>query len=174
MNRVILVGRITKDPEVRYTSSDVAVCQFTLAVNRKYQSAGGERQADFISCVAWRNSAELLGKYVKKGAQIGVEGQIQVRNYEDNGGVKRYVTEVICDSITFLESKGSREGGSYSGYSDIEQYNIPQQRKSQSQDSFNPFGDFNTPQRKPQTQDSEDPFKDISNNYDLSNDDLPF
>jgi len=155
MNRVILVGRITKDPEIRYTSSNVPVCQFTLAVNRKYQNASGERQADFINCVAWRNSAELLGKYVKKGAQLGVEGQIQVRTYEDNGGVKRYATEVICDSITFLESKSSREGSSYSGYSDIEQYDIPRQKSSQSQEA-------------------KDPFEDISNNYDVSNDDLPF
>ena len=152
MNRVILVGRITKDPEIRYTSNDIPVCQFTLAVNRRYQS-NGERQADFINCVAWRSSAELLGKYVKKGAQIGVEGQIQVRSYEDNGGVKRYATEVICESITFLESRSSRENSGYSGYNDIEQYNIPEQRKSPSQDS-------------------RDPFEDISN--DLSNDDLPF
>ena len=134
MNRVILVGRITKDPEIRYTSNDIPVCQFTLAVNRRYQS-NGERQADFINCVAWRGSAELLGKYVKKGAQIGVEGQIQVRSYEDNGGVKRYATEVICESITFLESRSSRENSGYSGYNDIEQYNIPEQRKSPSQDS---------------------------------------
>ena len=154
MNRVILVGRITKDPEIRYTSSDIPVCQFTLAVNRRYQS-NGEKQADFINCVAWRSSAELLGKYVKKGAQIGVEGQIQVRSYEDNGGVKRYVTEVVCDSITFLESRSSRENSSYSGYNDIEQYNIPQERKQQ-------------------TQETKDPFEDISSNYDLSNDDLPF
>ena len=154
MNRVILVGRITKDPEIRYTSSDIPVCQFTLAVNRRYQS-NGEKQADFINCVAWRSSAELLGKYVKKGAQIGIEGQIQVRSYEDNGGVKRYVTEVVCDSITFLESKGSRENSGYSGYNDIEQYNIPQERKAQSQEA-------------------KDPFEDISSNYDLSNDDLPF
>lgn len=154
MNRVILVGRITKDPEIRYTSSDIPVCQFTLAVNRRYQT-NGEKQADFINCVAWRSSAELLGKYVKKGAQIGIEGQIQVRSYEDNGGVKRYVTEVVCDSITFLESKGSRENSGYSGYNDIEQYNIPQERKAQSQEA-------------------KDPFEDISSNYDLSNDDLPF
>lgn len=149
MNRVILVGRITKDPEVRYTSSNIPVCQFALAVNRKYQS-GGERQADFINCVAWRNSAELLGRYVKKGAQIGVEGQIQTRNYEDAGGVKRYVTEVICDSITFLESK-NRES---TGFSDIEQYDIPQGKSERVQE--------------------EDPFKDISNDFGVSNDDLPF
>lgn len=154
MNKVILVGRITKDPEVRYTSSDIAVCQFTLAVNRKFQS-NGERQADFINCVAWRQSAELLGKYIKKGSQIGVEGQIQVRNYEDNGGVKRYVTEVICDSITFLESKNSRDNSYGGGYNDIEQYDIPESKKAASHEV-------------------EDPFKDISNNFGASNDDLPF
>lgn len=152
MNRVILVGRITKDPEVRYTSSNIPVCQFSLAVNRRYQT-GNERQADFINCVAWRSSAELLGKYVKKGAQIGVEGQIQTRNYEDAGGVRRYVTEVVCDSITFLESR-NRDGSNYSGYSDIEQYDIPQGKNEKAQE--------------------EDPFKDISNNFGVSNDDLPF
>ena len=135
MNKVILVGRITKDPEVRYTSSDIAVCQFTLAVNRKFQS-NGERQADFINCVAWRQSAELLGKYIKKGSQIGVEGQIQVRNYEDNGGVKRYVTEVICDSITFLESKNSRDNSYGGGYNDIEQYDIPESKNYNSLNYF--------------------------------------
>ena len=152
MNRVILVGRITKDPEVRYTSSNIPVCQFSLAVNRRYQT-GNERQADFISCVAWRSSAELLGKYVKKGAQIGVEGQIQTRNYEDAGGVRRYVTEVVCDSITFLESR-NRDGSNYSGYSDVDQYDIPQAKNDRGQE--------------------EDPFKDISNNFGVSNDELPF
>lgn len=154
MNKVILIGRLTKDPELRYTSTDIPVVQFVLAVNRAF-SRNGERQADFINCVAWRNLADNLAKYMKKGSQICVEGQIQVRNFEDNGGVKRYVTEVICDNIHFLESKGSRSESGYSGYNDIDQYDIPQSKPKQE------FAD-------------EDPFKDIQNAFGVSNDDLPF
>jgi len=154
MNKVILIGRLTKDPELRYTSTDIPVVQFVLAVNRNF-SRNGERQADFINCVAWRNLADNLAKYMKKGSQICVEGQIQVRNFEDNGGVKRYVTEVICDNIHFLESKGSRSESGYSGYNDIDQYDIPQSKPKQE------FAD-------------EDPFKDIQNAFGVSSDDLPF
>ena len=154
MNKVILIGRLTKDPELRYTSTDIPVVQFVLAVNRAF-SRNGERQADFINCVAWRNLADNLSKYMKKGSQICVEGQIQVRNFEDNGGVKRYVTEVICDNIHFLESKGSRSESGYSGYNDIDQYDIPQSKPKQE------FAD-------------EDPFKDIQNAFGVSSDDLPF
>lgn len=154
MNKVILIGRLTKDPELRYTSTDIPVVQFVLAVNRNF-SRNGERQADFINCVAWRNLADNLAKYMKKGSQICVEGQIQVRNFEDNGGVKRYVTEVICDNIHFLESKGSRNDSGYSGYNDIDQYDIPQSKPKQE------FAD-------------EDPFKDIQNAFGVSSDDLPF
>ena len=154
MNKVILIGRLTKDPELRYTSTDIPVVQFVLAVNRAF-SRNGERQADFINCVAWRNLADNLAKYMKKGSQICVEGQIQVRNFEDNGGVKRYVTEVICDNIHFLESKGPRSESGYSGYNDIDQYDIPQSKPKQE------FAD-------------EDPFKDIQNAFGVSSDDLPF
>ena len=111
MNRVVLVGRLTKDPELRRTNTDIPVVQFTLAVNRTYTSSNGDRQTDFINCVVWRNQAENLAKYMHKGNQIGVDGRLQVRNYEDAGGVKRYVTEVICDQIHFLEPKGSRDNG---------------------------------------------------------------
>ena len=81
MNKVILIGRLTKDPELRKTPTDVSVCQFTIAVNRPFQQQGGERQADFINCIAWRNQAENLAKYIKKGGQIAVEGSIQTRIY---------------------------------------------------------------------------------------------
>lgn len=156
MNKVILIGRLVKDPELRYTTSNIPVVQFTLAVNRNY-SKTQERQADFISCVAWRNLAENLAKFMKKGSQIAIEGQIQVRNFEDNGGVKRYVTEVICDNIHFLESKNSRNGEGFSGYSDINQYDIPEAKTNN--DSSNV---------------DEDPFKDIQSAFGVSNDDLPF
>ncbi len=105
MNRVILVGRITKDPEVKMTQSNIAVATFTLAVNRQFADQSGERQADFIQCVVWRKQAENLARFVKKGALLGVEGRIQTRQYETENGM-RYVTEVVCDSVQFLESKG--------------------------------------------------------------------
>ncbi|MBN2268900.1 MAG: single-stranded DNA-binding protein [Acholeplasmataceae bacterium] len=108
MNRVILVGRITKDPELKMTQSNIAVCSFTLAVNRQFTDQSGERQADFIQCVVWRKQAENLERFVKKGALLGVEGRIQTRQYETDNGT-RYVTEVLCDSIQFLESRSDSE-----------------------------------------------------------------
>jgi len=105
INRVILVGRITKDPEKKETQSNIPVVSFTLAVNRQFTDQSGERQADFIQCVVWRKQAENLARYVKKGALLGIEGRIQTRTYEADNGT-RYVTEVVCDSVQFLESKG--------------------------------------------------------------------
>lgn len=106
MNKVILVGRLTRDPEVKTTQSNNAVCSFTLAVDRRFKSANGERQADFLSCVAWRQQAELLGKYFQKGSRIGIVGNLQSRSYDDTAtGKKVYVTEVVVDEIEFLDSK---------------------------------------------------------------------
>lgn len=108
INRVILVGRITKDPEMKQTQSNIAVVSFTLAVNRQFTDSSGERQADFIQCVVWRKQAENLARFVKKGALLGIEGRIQTRTYEADNGT-RYVTEVVCDSVQFLESKGDNK-----------------------------------------------------------------
>lgn len=119
MNKVILIGRLTKDPELKKTPTDVSVTQFTLAVNRTYQDKNGERQADFINCLAWRTQAENLCKYIKKGGQIAVEGSIQTRNYDDQNGVRKYATEVACDLITFLEHKKD------TGYNDVSQLEVP-------------------------------------------------
>jgi single-strand DNA-binding protein len=108
MNRVILVGRITKDPELKKTAQDIAVVNFTIAVNRNYTDQQGEKQADFISCVVWRRQAENVAKYVSKGMLLGVEGRIQTRQYESETGMK-YITEVLCDSVQFLENKSSNQ-----------------------------------------------------------------
>lgn len=106
MNRVVLVGRLTKDPELKYTGSNLPVATFTIAVSRPFSNQQtGERDADFIQCVVWRKQAENLAKYITKGGLIGVEGRIQSRSYDDPQGQKRYITEVVCDQITFLESK---------------------------------------------------------------------
>ncbi len=156
MNKVVLVGRLTKDPELKRTSNDIAVVQFTIAVSRAFSNRNGEKQTDFINCVVWRQQAENLAKYMRKGSLIGVDGQIQVRNYEDAGGVKRYVTEVICDGVHFLESKSARDGGS--GFADVNQYDIPTGANKTSE----------------QAQASKDPFEDLKSSFDVSNDDLPF
>lgn len=105
INNVILVGRITKDPELKYTPANQAVAQFTLAVNRTFKNANGERESDFINCVIWRKSAENLANWVKKGNLIGITGRIQTRNYENQQGQRVYVTEVIAENFQMLESR---------------------------------------------------------------------
>lgn len=106
MNKVILMGRLTKDPEVRYTqATNTMVTSFTLAVNRRFVKQGEERQADFINVVAWNKSAEFVSKYFSKGQQVGVIGRIQTRNYDDEQGVKHYITEVIAEEVYFAGEK---------------------------------------------------------------------
>ena len=109
INRVVLVGRLTRDPELRYTPNGVAVATFTLAVNRTFTSQSGEREADFINCVVWRKQAENMANYLRKGSLTGVEGRIQTRSYDNQEGKRVYVTEVIADSVQFLEPKGSSQ-----------------------------------------------------------------
>lgn len=106
MNRVVLVGRLTKDPELRYTPAGAAVATFTLAVNRNFTNQAGEREADFINCVVWKKPAENVANYLKKGSLAGVDGRLQSRSYEDQSGKKVYVTEVVAESVQFLEPKG--------------------------------------------------------------------
>lgn len=105
INRTVLVGRLTKDPEVRFTSSNIAYSRFTLAVNRTFAGPSGEREADFIQCIAWRKQAENLARFVRKGSLIGVEGRIQTGSYDDKDGIRKYTTDVVADSVQFLESK---------------------------------------------------------------------
>lgn len=113
MNRVVLVGRMTKDPELRYTPNGVAVVNFTLAVNRPFSNQQGEKEADFINCVVWRLPAENVAKYLNKGSLVGVDGRIQTRNFDGNDGKRVYITEVVADSVQFLEPK---KGGSDQGH----------------------------------------------------------
>jgi single-strand DNA-binding protein len=108
MNRVILVGRITKDPELKKTAQDIAVINFTIAVNRNYTYQKGEKQSYIVSCVVWIKKAENVAKYVSNGMLLGVEGRIQTRQYESETGMK-YITEVLCDSVQFLENKSSNQ-----------------------------------------------------------------
>ncbi|WP_106769597.1 single-stranded DNA-binding protein [Paenibacillus faecalis] len=158
LNRVILIGRLTRDPELRYTPTGVAVTQFTLAVDRPFVGQGGEREADFIPIVTWRQLAETCANYLRKGRLTAVEGRIQVRNYENNEGRRVYVTEVIADNVRFLESNrdqseggGNREESSFGGGS-----------------SSGNRGNSNY------SRNNQDPFSDEGKPIDISDDDLPF
>lgn len=126
INRAVLTGRITRDPELRYTQNGTAVVQFTLAVDRQFRNQDGEREADFINCVIWRKSAENFANFTHKGSKIGVDGRIQTRSYENQQGNRVYVTEVIVDSFALLDSRQDNQ----QGYA-------PQRQNNQSQDNFN-------------------------------------
>ena len=156
MNKVILIGRLTRDPELRTISNGTATTSFTVAVNRTYTNQNGERETDFINCVAWRRQAENVAKYCVKGTQVAIDGRIQTRNYEAQDGTKRYVTEVIADAVTFLSPKGSVS--SSPNYSD----------NSTPAAAPDPTEDITT------TDITEDPFKDFGEEVVLSEDDLPF
>lgn len=159
LNRVVLVGRLTKDPDLRYTPNGVAVANFTVAVNRPFSNQSGNREADFINCVIWRRPAETLANYMKKGSLIGVDGRIQTRSFEGQDGKMVYITEVVADSVQFLESKGSSQGSGRSG-----------------QDSYSPGFQQNQNQNQNQNRNQfdDDPFKDNGEPIDISDDDLPF
>ena len=109
LNSVCRVGRLTSDPELRYTPSNVAVATGTLAVNRQFKSANGEKETDFINIVAWRKTAEILSNYASKGSQIGITGRIQTRNYEGNDGKRVYVTEVVAETVMLLDGKSNNQ-----------------------------------------------------------------
>ncbi|WP_283576235.1 single-stranded DNA-binding protein [Limosilactobacillus oris] len=114
INRAVLTGRLTRDPELRYTTSGTAVVSFTLAVDRQFRNQNGDRDADFVNCVIWRKSAENFSNFTHKGSLVGVEGRIQTRNYENQQGNRVYVTEVVVDNFALLEPRqnsGMNQGG---------------------------------------------------------------
>ena len=160
MNKALLIGRLTKDPELRATSTGRNVCQFSIAVNRNFTNANGEREADFINCVVWDKQAENLVKYQKKGNQIAVDGRIQTRNYEDKDGKRVYVTEVVADRVQFLDSRNS--GNTISN--------------STGDDNVSP-ADFQTDkpiQGAKETNVSDDVFADFGSSIEISDDDIAF
>lgn len=110
MNKVILVGNLTKDPELSQTNAGISVCRFTLAVQRRFQNTEGEREADFLNVVVWRAQAENCHKFLKKGSKCGVVGRIQTSSYDAQDGTKRYTTDIVADEVEFLSSRQS-EGG---------------------------------------------------------------
>lgn len=166
INNVVLVGRTTKDPELRYTPSNVAVATFSLAVNRNFKDANGERETDFINCVIWRQQAENLANWAKKGALIGITGRIQARSYENQQGQRVYVTEVVAENFQMLESRAAREGGSANqgntsgafgngnGYAGPYGQQAPQQQGPNFARESNPYGNANPMD----IQDSDPPF----------------
>ncbi|MGT2785867.1 single-stranded DNA-binding protein [Streptococcus merionis] len=160
INNVVLVGRMTRDAELRYTPSNQAVATFTLAVNRNFKNQNGEREADFINVVIWRQQAENLANWAKKGALIGITGRIQTRNYENQQGQRVYVTEVVADNFQLLESRTAREGQSGGYQSNANFGGGFQSAPSQSNATPN-FGR------------DESPFG-TTNPMDISDDDLPF
>ena len=147
MNNVSLIGRLTQDPELRTTGSGLSTCTFTLAVDGR-PSANGEPHTDFIRCVAWRNQAENLCKYQKKGSQIGVTGHIQTGSYDAQDGTKRYTTDVIADRITFVGGRASSDAET--------NYEVSNEAPVETADL------------------SEDPYANMGEETVLSDDDLPF
>jgi single-strand DNA-binding protein len=127
INRVILVGRLTRDPELRYLPNGTPVCTFTLAVNRPFTNQQGEREADFINVQVWRRPAENAANFLRKGSLAGVDGRLQTRSYEGQAGKRVYVTEVVADSVQFLEPKGKGSG---------EQNNVPSGQNQVYNDPF--------------------------------------
>lgn len=118
LNKIFLLGRLVRDPEVRYTQTGKVVAQFTLAVNRPFTNPEGQREADFINCVIWGKSAEALGNHVTKGQRILVEGRLQIRDYDAKDGSKRWITEIICNNFEFIENKNDAGNSAAVGASD--------------------------------------------------------
>lgn len=166
INNVTLVGRLTRPVDLRYTPNGVAVGTFSLAVNRNFANQNGERETDFINCVIWRKSAETLANYTRKGTLIGVQGRIQTRSYDNQTGQRVYVTEVLVENFSFLESKGVTEqrpvetAGGYQNQT--QQYAAPSYQAPQQDSSFASFNNQ-----------AENSFAN-GDIIDISDDDLPF
>ncbi|MFO1546578.1 single-stranded DNA-binding protein [Lactiplantibacillus plantarum] len=147
INRSVLTGRLTKDPELRYTNGGTAVATFILAVNRQFTNQNGEREADFINCVIWRKPAENFTNFTHKGSLVGVDGRIQTRNYENQQGTRVYVTEVIVENFSLLESRAESEGHTNTDYN-----------------NHNPNNNRH----------NENPYGNSGDQIDITDDDLPF
>ena len=171
INRVVLVGRLTRDPELRTTGSGISVATFTLAVDRQFTNSQGERGADFVSCVIWRKSTENFCNFTSKGSLVGIDGRIQTRSYDNKDGQRVYVTEVVVDNFALLESRKDREArGQNGGYT-------PNSGNAGSQPANN-FPNNGGSQGNSQTNNnqnnSQDPFSGSGDTIDISDDDLPF
>lgn len=153
MNKAFLIGRLTRDPELRYSSSNAAIANFSIAIDRQYTSSDGQRQTDFINIVAFQKQAENIKKYIGKGSLVAVDGRIQTRNYEDKDGKRVYVTEVVADRVQFLDSRNSNNTNNES-----------------SGENVTP-ADFNDTK---ETDVSDDVFADFGSSIEISDDDIAF
>ena len=162
MNKVFLVGRLTRDPDLRYGASNNAVMRTSLAVDRQFTNQNGERDADFINIVAFGNRAETMKKYLTKGSQIAVSGRIQTGSYDGQDGKRVYTTDVVIDEFQFLDSRGSRSEDSTSSNSE-----------NTSSSSLTPY-DFSDTTNNDNSSDESDPFKDFGDKIEIDDSDLPF
>ena len=161
MNKVFLIGRLTRDPELRYTGSNTAVATFSLAVNRNFTNQSGEREADFINIVVWRKQAENVKNYLQQGSQVAIDGRIQTRSYDDQNGQKRYVTEVVADNVEFLGSRNSSNNSNNNNAS----------TNSGAEPTPYDFGPASEPKG---TDVDSNPFADFGSSIEISDDELPF
>ena len=160
MNKVVLIGRLTRDPELRYTGSNTPVATFSLAVNRNFTNQQGEREADFINIVVWRKQAENVKNYLSQGSQVAIDGRIQTRTYDDQNGQRRYITEVVADNVEFLGSKNSSNNSNN---------NVASSNNSEP----TPYDFGPAPEPKGTDVDS-NPFADFGSSIEISDDELPF
>lgn len=156
MNKAFLIGRLTRDPELRYSSSNAAIVNFSIAIDRQYTNTQGQRETDFINIVAFQKQAENIKKYVGKGSLVAVDGRIQTRNYDDKDGKRVYVTEVVADRVQFLDSRNSNASVS----------SVPE-------DNVSP-ADFQTDTTVKETNVSDDVFADFGSSIEISDDDIAF
>ncbi len=161
MNKVVLIGRLTRDPELRYTGSNLPVATFSIAVNRPFSNQNGERDADFINIVVWRKQAENVKNYLTQGSQVAVEGRLQTRTYDDQNGQKRYITEVIADNVEFLGSKNSST-------------NSNNMSASASRNAEPTPYDFGAAPEPKGTDIDSNPYADFGASIEISDDELPF
>ena len=194
INRVVITGRLTRDAELRYTQSGVAVASFTVAVDRQFRTQAEEREADFINCVIWRKSAENFVNFTHKGSMVGIDGRLQTRNYENQQGQRVYVTEVVVDSFALMESRSQSEqyrqthGGNGMGQGGAPNNGFTSGNNGYAGGNNTPAGGYSNPNQGysnnvapmsgntgNQNQDlNQDPFSDDQNGKVISDDDLPF
>ncbi|KRM12642.1 single-stranded DNA-binding protein [Paucilactobacillus suebicus] len=183
INRAILVGRLTRDPELRYTTSGAAVATFSLAVNRQFTNQAGEREADFINCVIWRKSAENFSNFTHKGSLVGIDGRIQTRNYENQQGNRVYVTEVVVENFSLLEPRSHNQNSGFQQNNAAPSFDNNQAAPQSSM--ANPFGSPASSSNNggnnsansaanSAASSANDPFASNGESIDISDDDLPF
>ena len=169
INRTTLTGRLTRNVDLRYTQSGVAVGSFTLAVDRRFTNANGQRDADFINCVIWRKSAENFANFVHKGSLVGIDGRIQTRNYENQQGQRVYVTEVVVENFALLEPRSANHnnnnGAPQNNENSFESSNNGNNNQANNSQPSNNNGGNGQPA---------DPFANSGDQIDISDDDLPF